>query len=211
MTAHCPLAIRLVGCSLDRIPTTGTDFHCNPDRFALESVGIDLERRSCFVHKKKNNSKSQRNMTKIKPRPAPPNVLDPSLYLRIKKEIHEKLARRALLEGHPVRWGAYHSTLLSRMYKSAGGRYAQSATKELTGIRRWHAERWIDICRSHPPHILIPCGRSGNHKDPYPVCRPYKRISSKTPLTYDEMDKSLIKSLCRSKAQNPSRILRIKK
>lgn len=140
-------------------------------------------------------------------RPAPPNVLDPALYLRIKAKIHANLRKRALSEGHPVRWGAYHSSMLSRMYKSAGGRYSpEHPSSRPTGITRWHAEKWIDICRSDPPRTMVPCGRSDpsvSSSSRYPVCRPSVRVSRETPTTYEEMDKTLITRICRDKAKHP--------
>jgi len=50
------------------------------------------------------------------------------------------------------------------------------------GLKRWFAEKWVDVKTGKP------CGRSkGEKRKGYPACRPSKRVSSKTPKTTKEM------------------------
>ena len=63
---------------------------------------------------------------------------------------------------------AYKSGFIVKTYKQRGGRYRGDGEKPLA---RWFKEDWKDI---------------GN-KD-YPVFRPTKRITKKTPLTPNEID-----------------------
>jgi hypothetical protein len=72
---------------------------------------------------------------------------------------------------HP---SAYRSGALVKKYKELGGRYG--STKSIQSIderplKRWFEENWQDI----------------GHKG-YPVYRPTKRVTSKTPLTPVEID-----------------------
>jgi len=152
--------------------------------------------------------------------PIPDNVEDPDLYAEIKQEIHEELDE----EGK--NWGVYASMMLVNRYKQAGGTYSDDAEyhqrkknkqqkkqkqqvqqQQLTGVNRWFAEKWINICESEPPHHLVQCGSS---QKGYPVCRPYHRVSPQTPLTYDQMDKSTIEQICRQKNKNPRQYMHFK-
>jgi hypothetical protein len=64
---------------------------------------------------------------------------------------------------------AYKSGFIVKTYKEMGGEYTGKKTKE--GLARWYFENWKDV---------------GNKV--YPVYRPTKRVSAKTPLTVDEID-----------------------
>jgi hypothetical protein len=153
--------------------------------------------------------------------PIPENVKDPELYASIKGKIHKELDK----EGK--NWGVYASMMLVNRYKEAGGTYSDDKDyhrrkqlrkqqkkqqkknpQPLTGVDRWFAEKWINICESRPPHKLVECGSS---QKGYPVCRPYRRVSNQTPMTYQEMDKSAIQKICRDKSRNPSQYVRFKK
>ena len=48
-------------------------------------------------------------------------------------------------------------------------------------LDRWFKEKWVDVKTGKP------CGRKKGESRAYPVCRPSKRISSKTPKTTSEM------------------------
>jgi len=151
--------------------------------------------------------------------PIPDNVEDPDLYASIKEEIHEELDE----EGK--NWGVYASMMLVNRYKEAGGTYSddeeyhrrkqlrkqqkklQKNQQQLTGVNRWFAEKWINICESRPPNHLVQCGSS---QKGYPVCRPYRRVSKETPMTYEEMDKSAIDKICHQKSKNPLQYIRFK-
>jgi len=125
-----------------------------------------------------------------------PIPLDKALYSTIKEEIRDRIKKDG------KRWGVYASWELSRRYKKEGGRYRQEEDEEKKTLR-WLYEKWIDICRSDPPHRIVPCGRQ-KKTDPFPVCRPYYRVSSKTPTTWGEMNRDDIQELCRKKRDNPS-------
>lgn len=123
------------------------------------------------------------------------------LYDEIKARIHKELERKN------TRWGVYASNRLVREYKEAGGTYDGPRPSPMSGTRRWYREKWIDICKSRPPHDLVPCGRRSVRNDKYPVCRPYYRVSPETPTTYDELSPQSIKKACRLKRKDPMTIL----
>jgi hypothetical protein len=93
-----------------------------------------------------------------------PTPADKSLYERVKKEADKIYAKPS----------AYKSGYIVKKYKELGGEYLDD--KKTRGLKRWFKERWTDV---------------GNKE--YPVYRPTKRISSKTPLTADEIDKDQLK------------------
>ena len=132
----------------------------------------------------------------------PSNVVDKSLYARIKAAIHKDIEMKG------TRWGVYASNRLVREYKAAGGKYSspRSSSSE-QGTRRWYEQQWINICQSKPPKKLVPCGRNDIKNDKYPVCRPYHRVSPKTPTTYNEIDPKIIQETCRKKRHAPLQIL----
>jgi hypothetical protein len=84
--------------------------------------------------------------------------LDKELYEQVKQIADEKYAKPS----------AYKSGFIVKLYKSLGGRYNETKTKE--GLTRWFKEDWQDI----------------GGKD-YPVYRPTKKVSKKTPLTASEI------------------------
>lgn len=69
-----------------------------------------------------------------------------------------------------------------------------------SGLRRWYNEQWIDICKL--PKI-VKCGRKSAKSGKYPVCRPLKRVTNKSPKSIKQIDKSKIKKLCSKKRSNP--------
>lgn len=128
----------------------------------------------------------------------PSNVVDKPLYARIKARIHKDLDTKG------TRWGVYASNRLVREYKAAGGTYSsQPSSSEKQGTKRWYEQQWINICQSKPPEKLIPCGRHDVKNEKYPVCRPYRRVSDKTPTTYNEIDPTIIQQTCRKKRRDP--------
>ena len=121
---------------------------------------------------------------------APKNVIDKRLYAKIKKRMQLQ-HRRA-----KKRWSAYSSSHLVREYKAEGGRYRKNK-KEITGISRWHAEKWIDVCMLPK---LAPCGRAAkSQRSQFPFCRPSVRVSQQTPKTYQEMTATQRIKKCRQK------------
>jgi hypothetical protein len=64
---------------------------------------------------------------------------------------------------------AYKSGYIVKKYKEMGGKYLNDNKPK--NLKRWFKEDWTDV----------------GHKN-YPVYRPTKRVSKKTPLTPDEID-----------------------
>lgn len=96
-----------------------------------------------------------------------PIVIDKELY-EIAKQKADKIYKKP---------SAYKSGYIVKTYKSMGGRYQDD--NKTKNLKRWFMEEWKDI---------------GNRD--YPVYRPTRRISDKTPLTVPEIDKSnLIKQI----------------
>jgi hypothetical protein len=86
------------------------------------------------------------------------------LYEKAKEIIYKKYSKPS----------AYRSGALVKLYKEMGGTY--SGKKEKDGLTNWFNEKWTDI---------------GN--EAYPVYRPLRRVSSKTPLTLSEIDPKNLK------------------
>jgi len=107
---------------------------------------------------------------------------------------------------------AYASSWLVKEYKRLGGTYSGSRKSIKSGLSRWHAEEWINICKL--PKI-VPCGRSKlksyNWKKNYPYCRPRRIITGKTPRSARELSKYEIKKRCSLKRKSPLKILTRKK
>ena len=85
--------------------------------------------------------------------------------------------------------------------KTKSRKYSKPKPKK-SGLSRWFAEQWIDVCKL--PKI-VPCGRKNTSKRKYPYCRPRYKISSKTPVTARSLYKSEIKRICSNKRRNPYR------
>ncbi len=117
---------------------------------------------------------------------------DMKLYKKVKALADEKFASKS---------GIYRSSWIVREYKSRGGKYVGSKPKN-SGLKRWFREEWVDINRPIKNSIgkvigYKPCGRENTvDKSKYPLCRPSKRVTSKTPKTYKEISK---KSLSKAK------------
>lgn len=93
-------------------------------------------------------------------------ILDPLIYKKA-KEIADNVYDRP---------SAYKSGYIVKIYKELGGRYSSKTQKNKTDLKRWFAEEWKDV---NPLKT----------NNSYPVYRPTKKISKKTPLTVNEIDK----------------------
>jgi hypothetical protein len=117
------------------------------------------------------------------------------LYNKIKAETKKKFN---------IWPSAYASAWLVKEYKKRGGTYSGKTPGKNTGLKRWFAEKWINICKL--PRIVT-CGRPKTNltswKKQYPYCRPYIRISSNTPITVRELSSIQIKNRCRRKQKSP--------
>ena len=100
--------------------------------------------------------------------------------------------------------GIYRSSWIVREYKNRGGLYNGSSSgskhkRKSSGLKRWYKEEWIDLNRPKRNSVgkvigYQKCGRKSQVSGTYPLCRPSKRISKKTPRTYKEIPKESIKN-----------------
>ena len=74
--------------------------------------------------------------------------------------------------------------------------------KNKSGLSRWFAEEWIDVCKL--PRI-VKCGRknSRNSKRMYPYCRPRYKITSKSPRIARSLSRNEIIKRCAIKRKYP--------
>lgn len=123
-----------------------------------------------------------------------PEPSNKKLYSQIKKEADSVFSSKT---------GVYKSSWIVKQYIKRGGKYTGNKPKN-TGLKRWYKEIWVDISRpiKQDDGKIIGyknCGRN-SQKDPnYPLCRPIKRVSSKTPLTVSEIDTSKLNDLIKEK------------
>jgi hypothetical protein len=78
----------------------------------------------------------------------------------------------------------------------------KSRKSKNTGLSRWFAEEWIDVCKL--PRI-VPCGRksASKSKRSYPYCRPRYKITSKSPRSARSLSSYEIKKRCKKKRKSP--------
>jgi hypothetical protein len=91
-------------------------------------------------------------------------ILDKKLYEKVKKEIYKTYKKPS----------AYRSGAVVKRYKQLGGKY--SGDKKKGSLTRWFREKWKDIGDKN-----------------YPVYRPTKRITKKTPLLVSEISSKNLK------------------
>lgn len=103
--------------------------------------------------------------------------------------------------------GIYRSSWIVREYKRRGGKFRGSKPKS-SGLKRWYKEKWVDLNRpiKNSQGKVIGYRSCGRHKvkgskEKYPLCRPSRRVSVKTPRTYKEISKSAIKKAKRDKSK----------
>lgn len=130
--------------------------------------------------------------------PKPKNI---TLYNNVKSLANKKFKSPS---------GVYRSSWIVKEYKKKGGTYTSPKSKKMTGLKRWFKENWIDLKRpigknSKGKTMYQKCGRS-NSKGKYPLCRPSKKITSKSPTTYKELSKYSIQKAKKAK-KSSSRIL----
>lgn len=97
------------------------------------------------------------------------------LYAKVKAEADKKFLAPT---------SAYKSGWIVKTYKERGGTYSPAILpKDTTGLKRWFAEKWIDLNRSGQP-----CGRKkADTPGKYPLCRPSVKVTSKTPKMAQEI------------------------
>lgn len=117
------------------------------------------------------------------PRPA-----DPELYEKIKSRLYAEMPTHS----------AYRSGLLVQRYKAAGGTYLGPKPKTSDpGLARWYAEHWTQQE-----------GKIGYHRKG-DVYRPTKRVTSKTPATFDEITPAEL-ARARAEKKRTGRVRRFK-
>ena len=103
---------------------------------------------------------------------------------------------------------AYASGWLTKEYKRLGGKYKNDSRSrsryrsKSSGLSRWYAEKWIDVCKLPKK---VPCGRKKSSMKNYPYCRPSIRISPKSPRIASEFTKSELKRRCSKKHKSPKK------
>ena len=99
---------------------------------------------------------------------------------------------------------AYAGFWMSKKYKKLGGKYSGKKPSKSSGLTRWAAEKWINVCKLPKK---VSCGRpKANHsqwKKDYPYCRPSVRVNSSTPKLASQLSKTEIKRRCSEKQKNP--------
>lgn len=125
-----------------------------------------------------------------------PHPLNQKLYSQIKSLANKKFKSPS---------GIYRSSWIVHEYKKRGGKYSGSKSKS-TGLKRWFRENWVDLNRPkrNSKGKIIgyhKCGRKSAKKSSgkYPLCRPSRRITHKTPKTYKQISKSSIEHAKRMK------------
>jgi hypothetical protein len=94
------------------------------------------------------------------------------------RELYEEVK---LLAGRVYRKpSAYKSGFIVKKYKELGGTYEDD--HKTRNLKRWFQEEWADV----------------GHRS-YPVYRPTRRVSRKTPLTASEIDEKNLKEQIRLK------------
>ena len=125
-----------------------------------------------------------------------PEPIDKNLYEYVKSLADNKFESKS---------GIYRSSWIVKEYIRRGGLYYNNKPK-LSGLKRWFKEKWVDLNRpiKNKSGKIIgyhECGRESNEKniEKYPLCRPSRKISSKTPRTYQELSKVSIEKAKREK------------
>jgi hypothetical protein len=124
-----------------------------------------------------------------------PKPINKKLYEKVKKLANKKFSSKT---------GIYKSSWIVKKYKELGGKYKGKSSSK-SGLKRWFAEKWVDLNRKSKNGKFEKCGRKSSKTGKYPVCRPSKRITSKTPRTFKEISKKSLKKAKQLKAKLRSR------
>lgn len=123
--------------------------------------------------------------------------IDKVLYNKVKKMADKKFQSKT---------GIYRSSWIVKEYKRLGGKYKGKKSQK-KGLLRWYKEKWVDLNRpikSKSGKVIgyKSCGRkSVRSKIKYPLCRPSKRVTSKTPKTFKQISKKNISLAKKRKAK----------
>mgnify|MGYP003647758013 CR=1 FL=1 len=101
------------------------------------------------------------------------NAKNPKLYKSVLEDAKKKFDRFP---------SAYASMWISKEYVKKGGEYKKKTKGGQTA--RWLKEEWIQVLPYLKDGSRIACG--SDNKDTK-VCRPFKKVDSKTPITIGEI------------------------
>ena len=118
------------------------------------------------------------------------------------QKLYDKIKQRANKK-FEAKTGVYRSSWIVREYIKAGGKY--KGKKNSNGLKRWYKEKWVDLNRKTSNGKYAKCGRKNTKTGSYPLCRPTKRITSRTPRTYKQLSKKSIAKAKRQKSKVKSR------
>lgn len=156
-----------------------------------------------------------------------PRRASPKAKKRLCKRGYETAKRK--FESYPSAYANAYAVQVCRGEKpdSRGRTFASEGYKgrskrASTGLERWFAEKWVNVCKwpkgkhEFPPPFPS-CGR-GRAKDEngrarrgaypekgrarrgaYPYCRPTVRVSKQTPKTVKEIGEKRLKEMCKKK------------
>tara|TARA_R110000803_G_C11716009_1_gene287565 strand:+ start:26 stop:445 length:420 start_codon:yes stop_codon:yes gene_type:complete len=102
------------------------------------------------------------------------NIVNKILYEKVKEQAKKKFKR------YP---SAYASMWMQKEYQSLGGKYKNPKPKK-GNTTKWLEEEWVQVLPYLKNGEKIACG--SQNKDTK-VCRPLKKIDSKTPITLKEL------------------------
>jgi hypothetical protein len=129
--------------------------------------------------------------------------VDKKLYEKIKTKLKKKFTETS-------RWpSAYASGILVQTYKKEFEKlygkktpYKSDHSKKSSNLNRWFEEKWVNVCKKKN-NKYVPCGRKKSNIKKYPYCRPLVKVSSKTPMTVNEIKKKYgsnkLKAMCKKK------------
>ncbi len=110
---------------------------------------------------------------------------NPALYQRAKNIVYKQYEKPS----------AYRSGALVKMYKKLGGTYhnvpvksRRASKKDERPLKRWFEEKWKDVSP-----------KKYTNTQHYPLYRPTRRVSSKTPTTRQEISSREISTQYRRK------------
>ena len=132
--------------------------------------------------------------------------LDMKLYNYVKELANKKFKAPS---------GIYRSSWIVKEYKRRSGKYSGTVNKN-TGLHRWFRENWVDLNRPVLDKKGVikgyeKCGRNSTkkgqkgRKEKYPLCRPSKKVTKSTPVTYKELSSKSIKDAKRLKEKYKER------
>lgn len=120
--------------------------------------------------------------------PIPVNI---KLYEKVKLLANKKFKSNS---------GIYRSSWIVKEYKKRGGKYKGKKNVN-SGLTRWYKEKWVNLNKRDKNGKYVSCGRKNSKTGKYPLCRPSKRINSKTPRTIYEISKKSISKAKKDKTK----------